>query len=81
MAFPSPEYERSAHPKAARIFTLVMAVLSVVIVGDTIILNLETITLDDIIALIAPFVFMFFFWLFVKWMRRETGVKWVPWAP
>jgi hypothetical protein len=33
MALPSPEYELSAHPKAFRIFTLVMAVLSIIIKG------------------------------------------------
>jgi len=60
---------------------MVIAVLSVVIVGGTILLNLETITLDDIIALIAPFVFMFFIWLFIRWMRKETGVEWVPYLP
>jgi len=69
------------HPKAARIFTLVMIVLSVIIIGGTIILNLETITLDDIIALVSPFIIMFIFWLFIIWMRKETGVKWVPWFP
>jgi hypothetical protein len=79
--FPSPEYERSSRPKGAKIFTTVLAILSIVIVGGTLILNWETLTVDDVIALIAPFIIMFFWWLFVMWMRKETRVKWVPWAP
>ena len=79
--FPSPEYERSSRPRGARIFTAVVAILSIVIVGGTIILNWKTLTSDDVLALIAPFVIMFFAWLLVMWMRKETGVKWVPWFP
>jgi hypothetical protein len=79
--FPPHEYERSSRPRGARIFTAVVAILSIVIVGGTIILNWKTLTIDDVLALIAPFVIMFFAWLFVMWMRKETVVKWVPWFP
>jgi hypothetical protein len=79
--FPSPEYERSSRPRGARIFTAVVTVLSILIVGGTLILNWETLTADDVLALIAPFVIMFFAWLFAIWMRKETGVRWVPWFP
>ena len=54
--FPSPEYERSSSPRGARIFTAVVAILSIVIVGGTIILNWKTLTLDDVLALTAPFI-------------------------
>lgn len=64
-----------------RLLTIVMALLSLIIVGGTIVTCQETLTHEDYFALISPFVFMFLFWLFVKWMRRETGVEWVPWAP
>ena len=79
--FPSPEYEHSSHPKGAKIFKVVIALLSIVIVGGTIVMNWKTLTIDDILALISPFVIMFFAWLFITWMRKETGVKWVPWFP
>jgi hypothetical protein len=79
--FPSPEYERSSRPRGAKIFTVVVAILSIVIVGGTIVLNWERLTIDDVLAFIAPFVIMFFAWLLVIWMRKETGVKWVPWFP
>jgi hypothetical protein len=79
--FPSPEYERSSRPRRAKIFTVVIGVLSIVIVGGTIIMNWKTLTIDDVLAMIAPFVIMFFAWLFVKWMRKETGVRWIPWFP
>ena len=79
--FPSPEYERSSRQRGAKIFTVVIAILSIVIVGGTIILNWKTLTIDDVLALTAPFIIMFFAWLFVVWMRKETGVKWVPWFP
>jgi hypothetical protein len=79
--FPSPEYERSSRPRGARIFTVVIALLSIVIVGGTMLLNWKTLNIDDVLALIAPFVIMFFAWLFVIWMRKETGVKWIPWFP
>jgi len=42
---------------------------------------LENDTVEDVGALIAPFIIMFFTWLFVIWMRRETGMKWIPWFP
>jgi hypothetical protein len=79
--FPSPEYERSSRPRGARIFTVVIVLLSIVIVGGTMLLNWKTLNIDDVLALIAPFVIMFFAWLFVIWMRKETGVKWIPWFP
>jgi hypothetical protein len=81
MAFPSPGYESSSHSTAAKFFTITTAILSIVIVGGAIVLNRDTITLDDVVAMVAPFVIMFFFWLFIMWMRKETGVKWVPWVP
>lgn len=80
-AFPSPEYERSSHPKAARIFTWSMAVLLIVVVGGTVLTRRETLTYDDLFGLIAPFFIVLVSWLFIMWMRRWSGVKWVPWAP
>ena len=79
--FPSHEYERSSRQRGAKIFTVVIVILTIVIIGGTIVLNWKTLTADDILALIAPFVIIFFAWLFVMWMRKETGVKWVPWFP
>jgi len=79
--FPSPEYERSSRPRRARIFTVVITKLSIVIVGGTILLNWKTLSIDDVLALTAPFIIMFFAWLLMMWMRKESGVKWVPWFP
>jgi hypothetical protein len=63
--FPSPEYERSSRPRGAKIFTVVIARLSIVIVGGTILLNWNTLTIDKVLALTAPFIIIFFAWLFV----------------
>ncbi|RLI09950.1 hypothetical protein DRO42_02800 [Candidatus Bathyarchaeota archaeon] len=79
--FPSPEYERSSHPRAARIFTIVMFVLLVIVIGGTIAVNRDTLTSDDVFALISPFFILFLFWLLIRWMRKKTGVSWVPWFP
>lgn len=41
----------------------------------------ETLTYDDMLGLIAPFFIVLVSWLFIMWMRKWSGVKWVPWAP
>lgn len=79
--FPSPEYELSSRPKAAKTFTIVMPILVILIIGGTIVMNWDTLTFDDVLALFTPFAIMFVGWLFIMWMRKETGVSWVPWFP
>ena len=44
---------------------MVIAILSIVIVGGTILLNWKTLTIDEVLTLTAPFVIMLFAWLFV----------------
>ena len=79
MAYPSPYNEPSAaSARGARIFTKLVAVLSVIIIGGTILLNQKTLTLEDYLALIGPFVFLFFIYLWRRHLVKETGVEWIP---
>lgn len=82
MVFPSPDYESArARARGAKVFTKVMAVLSIVIIGGTILLNHKTLTIDDYLALVGPFLIMFFIWLFRRHIAKVTGVEWIPPLP
>jgi len=61
------------------LFTIIIALLSIVIVGGFIAFNGDRLTSEEIYFLVSPFIVLFFFWLFITWMRNDTGV-WIPWT-
>jgi hypothetical protein len=64
-----------------RLFTLIVGILSVILIGGTITLNWERTRLEDMLYIVSPYIVLFFCCLFVRWLRKVTGVRWVPWLP
>lgn len=62
-------------------FTITMALPSIILIGGTIAWNWKRTTIEDVLYIVSPYIVLFFFWLFIRWLRKSTGVKRVPWLP